>query len=1374
MRPIVAALASLLLIYPGCNIPDPEDFSPPEPVDEPPPVELEPPPVVVGFAIVEVVPEVGIPKGLELVEVLGGGFKEDAKVYFGGSESPDVTVTSSGRIFAVTPPHTSGRVDVRVVNPDDTIAELDDGFVYFDDIVITSIEPPKGPATGGVPIEVRGTGLSGAEVLLFGGQQAIDLTVIDDTTVLAVLPAHPAGLADVHVITAVGSGRHIEGYRFFEPPRVDGFNPLASAAAGGGTLAIAGAGMTPDTQVAVGGVPAETLAVAKDGTKVVVRIPAGEPGTADLAVTTEHGAVDLPGAFTYLDGDDSLALLNLWPPSGPASGGGEVMLVVQGLDGGAEPTVTLGGEPAKVSAVLPGQHSVLVIAPPGQAGHTVDVELTVSGATYVLTEAYEYVPTLAVQAIDPANGPASGGNLITITGLGFAGGDLEVFVGALPATEVTIEGDHSITARAPRGSPGYADVRVHVGDRHALLSQGYTFTAGETTVYAIVPEVGAISGNTWVTLYGTDLPEYLDVRFGGEAAPWVERVSPSQVVLRSPRAEEIGVVDIGIKGGALVASLAESYTYFDPAARWGGTWGDPVARSLNVTVLEAGSDDPVEGAVVVIGDEDPPQYKGYTDDRGQVTLSGPWLTGRLDVSAAKFGYSAASVIDFDAQNVTLFLVNPNASPGEGGGELLPPGNITGTVQGMGKYVVLPPWPCAQLGVVDGFCAGCQTDADCAGDASVCTFVSNQQPFCSSACDSNSDCPTHFDCSKSTLAGARCVPSPGAQQARCFVSSTSILSPLPLADEFNIVDIGLGEKSFELTGVRLGEVAIYCFGGATRTFGEEEVFRPLVMGIARHQFVGPGLPADPETGTPAAPPLNVQITLDIPLSRSVSLILGEQPLTPTGPDVTRVNAFLNLGSDGFIPLKSEELAPSVEDVRFSGLPQSLAGDLYDAEYAFHAAASSNSNDTLPTSEVLRAGLGQLDDGSYLHHDGASWKRVDSGYPGDVLDLAALATDDVFAVTEQGTVLHFNGEAWAAQPVAKGPALNGIASDAKGGVICVGEAGRILRHNGVGWSTDVAPTNKPLRDVVALGPSSAVAVGAYVILEYTDGVWTEAAFGPPKDLHAAWGAGVGDVWAVGANGIVLRRHAGSKKWKAVDVPFLDNLYDVWGTQDGFLVGVGAGGKVLMGTGNGQFEVVQTPTLRTLRGVWGRSPTDVYAVGDGATVVHYDGVSWSLTAEEKIETSLRAIDGVGSYGAELFAMGIHAVQLGPFLRVPIFSSPQFGSLWNRHDMSWTTDGTGPLASFNSMRIYGPTGALAWSIMAPGETRDFGLPDLGKIEGLPIFPNGQKRLILYRVQHPDFDIDGYDSRVFRLMDWRAWVLQSFLFDNPEAEVPTGTVPGN
>jgi hypothetical protein len=52
--------------------------------------------------------------------------------------------------------------------------------------------------------------------------------------------------------------------------------------------------------------------------------------------------------------------------------------------------------------------------------------------------------------------------------------------------------------------------------------------------------------------------------------------------------------------------------------------------------------------------------------------------------------------------------------------------------------------------------------------------------------------------------------------------------------------------------------------------------------------------------------------------------------------------------------------------------------------------------------------------------------------------------------------------------------------------------------------------------------------------------------------------------------------------------------------------------------------------LRAVWGPRPDDVWAVGDDATVIHWDGQSWSTIDVPFPETNrpqLLAVSGIGS---------------------------------------------------------------------------------------------------------------------------------------------------
>ena len=68
-----------------------------------------------------------------------------------------------------------------------------------------------------------------------------------------------------------------------------------------------------------------------------------------------------------------------------------------------------------------------------------------------------------VTALSPANGPAIGGTVVTITGLNFTGTTAVTF-GALPAASFSVDSDTQITATSPAAILGIVDVRVITPD----------------------------------------------------------------------------------------------------------------------------------------------------------------------------------------------------------------------------------------------------------------------------------------------------------------------------------------------------------------------------------------------------------------------------------------------------------------------------------------------------------------------------------------------------------------------------------------------------------------------------------------------------------------------------------------------------------------------------------------------------------------------------------------------------------------------------------------------------------------------------------------------------------------------------------------------
>jgi len=113
---------------------------------------------------------------------------------------------------------------------------------------------------------------------------------------------------------------------------------------------------------------------------------------------------------------------------------------------------------------------------------------------------------------------------------------------------------------------------------------------------------------------------------------------------------------------------------------------------LNITALDGSYTkygEPLPDATVLI---DQPAISGLTDDRGQVTFSGPSLVKALTVTVAKEGYEAVTVVNLNAANLTVYLF-PNerepitTQPGE-----LKTADLSGRVFGFKDIPELPSGP----------------------------------------------------------------------------------------------------------------------------------------------------------------------------------------------------------------------------------------------------------------------------------------------------------------------------------------------------------------------------------------------------------------------------------------------------------------------------------------------------------------------------------------------------------------------------------------------------------------------------------------------------------------------------------------------------------
>jgi hypothetical protein len=192
---------------------------------------------------------------------------------------------------------------------------------------------------------------------------------------------------------------------------------------------------------------------------------------------------------------------------------------------------------------------------------TVDVTVTTAGGSSAATTAdrFTYVPAPAVTAIKPAEGPVSGGTVVTITGTNF-GKAVAVKFGSIAATAASCNATEC-SATSPAGT-GTVDVTVTTlgGASAATTADRFSYAAAPT-VTAIKPKEGPVTGGTLVTVTGTNFGKAPVVTFGSTAAISITVKSANSLTAISPPGS--GTVDVRVltAGGTSAISLADQFIY---------------------------------------------------------------------------------------------------------------------------------------------------------------------------------------------------------------------------------------------------------------------------------------------------------------------------------------------------------------------------------------------------------------------------------------------------------------------------------------------------------------------------------------------------------------------------------------------------------------------------------------------------------------------------------------------------------------------------------------------------------------------------------------------------------------------------------------------
>lgn len=230
------------------------------------------------------------------VVILTGTHLADATAVRFGTKSATITANTDTSV-SVLAPSGAGVVDTTVSTPGGTSNPVP--FYYIPPPVIVDVSPSSGPVAGGATITVTGRGLATTTSVAFGAT-VVTPTVLSDSELTVVSPAHAAGVVSLVVTARGGTATASVSFIVVGAPTVTGFSPLTGLPAGGTLVDITGTGLSTTTGVTFGGVPAVFAVLSS--TRVAAIAPTHSLGAVSLAVTTTGGSATAPGVFVYLLG----------------------------------------------------------------------------------------------------------------------------------------------------------------------------------------------------------------------------------------------------------------------------------------------------------------------------------------------------------------------------------------------------------------------------------------------------------------------------------------------------------------------------------------------------------------------------------------------------------------------------------------------------------------------------------------------------------------------------------------------------------------------------------------------------------------------------------------------------------------------------------------------------------------------------------------------------------------------------------------------------------------------------------------------------------------------------------------------------------------
>ena len=476
------------------------------------------------------------------VYIYGTGFTGATSVTFGGVPASSYYVESDTYIYAYVGNGASGSVSVTTPGGTATLA----GFTYLAPPVITSFSPKS--ATEGDTVIIKGSGFVNVSQIYFGNTYAASYTVVNDSTIKAVVGAGSSG--EVTVDTYVGSGS-LAGFTYIAPvPKITSFSP--TSATKGGYVYIYGTGLTGATSVTFGGVPATSFYLESD---TYIYAYVGNGATGSVSVITPGGTATLAG-FVYA----TTPTITSFSPT-TATRGDTITISGTGFSGTTY--VYFGGTNASSFTVVNDKTIKAVVG----NGSTGSVEVNNPAGSSTLAGFIYTTPPPLVTSFSPTSGIQGDG--IYVYGNGFTGAT-SVSFGGVPASSFYVYSDTYLYAVVGTGATGSVSVTTATGSGSLA---GFVYT-GSPVITSFTP-TNAIKGDT-VTIYGYAFTGTTQVTFGGVSASFtIVNDDTIKAVVGNGATGSVSVISQygtgTLAGFTFVAPTSPSITSFTPTSTCPGT-----------------------------------------------------------------------------------------------------------------------------------------------------------------------------------------------------------------------------------------------------------------------------------------------------------------------------------------------------------------------------------------------------------------------------------------------------------------------------------------------------------------------------------------------------------------------------------------------------------------------------------------------------------------------------------------------------------------------------------------------------------------------------------------------------------------------------------